>query len=154
MAISLGTGSCPVRPLVLAWRGSLRKMTFAARPTSTPSPLSSPSPSFLPPPVPFVVMDQKQLLYAVSIASDRDQGLRQQANDFLRDVLANADQHWPVSPPTVASFVLSSELGRPLAPRPTPARLGLVYLSLAARAVGHAAAVAAVLSGVSVELVV
>lgn len=44
------------------------------------------------------LMDEKQLLYAVQIASSPDQSLRQQANDFLRDVLTNADQYWTVSP--------------------------------------------------------
>lgn len=41
-------------------------------------------------------MNQEQFLYAVSIASNPDANLRQQANDFLRDVLLAADQHWPV----------------------------------------------------------
>jgi len=50
-------------------------------------------------------MDQAQLLYAVEIASSSDISLRQQANDFLRGFLANADQHWPVS--TFSSIILS-----------------------------------------------
>jgi hypothetical protein len=42
-------------------------------------------------------MDQKQFEYAVSIAASPEAAERQQANDFLRDVLANSEQHWPVS---------------------------------------------------------
>lgn len=40
---------------------------------------------------------QKQFEYAVSIAASPQASERQQANDFLRDVLTNAEQHWPVS---------------------------------------------------------
>ncbi|CDZ96539.1 Nuclear mRNA export factor receptor LOS1/Exportin-t (importin beta superfamily) [Phaffia rhodozyma] len=42
-------------------------------------------------------MDDKQLLYAVEIASSPDQSLRQQANDFLRDVVIHCDQWWPLA---------------------------------------------------------
>ena len=43
-------------------------------------------------------MDEKQLLYAVEIASSPDPLLRQQANDFLRDVAAQPDRYWTVRP--------------------------------------------------------
>lgn len=59
-------------------------------------------------------MDEKQLLYAVQIASSPDQSLRQQANDFLRDVLANADQYWTVSPLSLLAELLSVFPGLPI----------------------------------------
>jgi hypothetical protein len=60
-------------------------------------------------------MDEKQLLYAVEIASSPDAGLRQQANDFLRDVAAQPDRYWTVRSallhPLVHRLGLNSILG-------------------------------------------
>lgn len=67
-------------------------ISFHPHSTSPPSPPSR------------LAMDQKQFLYAVSIASSPDASLRQQANDFLRSVQQSADQHWPVSLFAVSSL--------------------------------------------------